>query len=84
VAAGDCVALPGRIRCANADGSVRALFVAAPDGTRWRFALRLRRFEMARDQAGPLTVTIRHGDVDRVGANATCRVYPGKIVCRDR
>ena len=39
---------------------------------------------IAREQAGPVTRTITQGAVDRVGANAACRLYARKLGCKQR
>ena len=82
--AADCEAHGrGRLRCRRPDRTavVHLLPIVGAPGE-YRFKAKLRKLDIQRPQLGPIQVTIRHGDVDRIGANANCRSYNAKLVCR--
>jgi hypothetical protein len=83
VQGGECRERRDSIRCRNAAGTVAADFRPRRDGgPGFEYALRMRRLDIAPEQAGPLSLTIAHGDADRGGASDACRVYSRRLVCR--
>ena len=84
-AAGDCVSLPGWIRCRSTDsnlkGTFRALGVSPP---LYSFDLSFNHLAIAPPLQGPVTVDIMYGEgIDRVGVFAACaRTNDSRVSCR--
>lgn len=82
-AAADCETFrSGRMRCRLSDKTSKMILIPTDTPGAYGFEATLRRIDIAAPQAGPVTVSIGHGDVDRVGTNTSCTVYTGKLVCR--
>lgn len=81
--ASDCVEKRGALKCRSQDGTIRARFRSgrrSPDTP--KFYIRIQRLDIAPPQQGPLHLTIRHGEIDRVGTNGSCQVRNAKLTCR--
>ena len=80
----ECRVKQDRIRCRNAAGTVLASFLPRKDGgAGFDYVVRLRKLDVVQPQGAHVRLAISHGDVDRVGTNATCRVLAGKLACKD-
>ena len=82
---GDCVSLPGWIRCRSADGNLKGTFRAL--GTSpplYSFDLCFNHLAIAPPLQGPVTVDIMHGEgIDRVGVFGACaRTNDSRVSCR--
>lgn len=81
--AGDCETFrSGRMRCRLPDKTAKVILIPTETPGAYGFEADLRRIDIGAPQAGPVSVAVRHGDIDRVGGNASCRVHAAKLVCR--
>lgn len=78
----DCRVKQNRIQCRDARGTVLASFAPRKDGgAGYDVVIRLRKLDILAPQQSPVHVELRHGDIDRVGTNANCRVVTRKMTC---
>ncbi len=78
----DCQQRKGRFICRSQDGTVRARFKPTSIAGQIKFSIFLQKIDIEKPQAGPLTLTITHGEIDRVGQNAECREHTTKLSCK--
>lgn len=81
----DCETKPnGKIQCRTADKQTKVIFSPSKKAPGlFKFKAKLKNLDFAKPQAGPLSLMITHGDVDRVGANANCVDLTSKLVCKN-
>jgi cysteine-rich repeat protein len=74
----------GRVYCISADRKVRASFKPVR-GMPGEYSFRIRMFGLGfmQPQAGPIELTIEQPGVSRTGANANCREFTTKLLCKN-
>ena len=81
--AGDCeTKSSGKTKCRTADKKMKVTFSPSKK-VAGQFKAKLQGLDFEKPQAGPLSLTITHGDVDRVGSNGNGFDLRSKLVCKN-